>query len=677
MRLHSAIFANFRRFSGESSLIIDDPLVALVGPNEAGKTSILQAIEKCAKKVYFEHSDVSTGVDPKSLKESLVRLKFILEQDDLDAIEGIPHSNTPKWLILNGEVGKKSITFLPMPSRDISQIEHVSELIDLTLKTGRVSQSGGTAPLPESDPFAEVLLKAKRDIPTFTSYRTKPVPETKMANLDSALRHLGVLVHGDPDSFLERAGGGNETAGMGVGTKGKMLSRVDRKGYALSVMEQIASALVSLREALIGTPPANAIASIILSRVPSVVTFTEEDRALPGSISLASGEEMPRGLTNLLRVAKVDGEELRNVVADDNHLRLAGMLEQANLVLKEVFQAWRQESVWPFLQVSNGTLKVLVRVASTSAYTNLHDRSDGLRQFIALVSCINAARYFEKGERDVIVLIDEAENHLHYDAQADLIEVFTRQDVAKQIIYSTHSAGCLPEDLGSGVRVVRQIPATATSSITNWFWSDGSGFTPLLLAMGAATLAFASVRKVIITEGPSDMLLLPSLLRQATGLTSLGYQIAPGLSELSPGLVGDLDLEAARSGFLVDGDSGGGSLRQKLIDSGCAQERILTLGGENSGVTLEDLVDESIYRACVNELLDGDEGNHMPGGHALPQGNLHAGVKAWCQKKGIAVPGKRLVAQALVRRARTEKIVSAKHVQTLRDLHSAALKLLS
>ncbi|MGF1235748.1 AAA family ATPase [Streptomyces sp. 2-6] len=676
MRLHSAIFANFRRLRDESSLIIDDPLVALVGPNEAGKTSILQAIEKCAKKIYFTASDVSKGVDSGSLRDPLVRLKFILEEDDLAAIQGIPHSETPKWLILNGDVGRRNITFSPMPSRDASQIEQISNLIDATLQTGRVSQSGEIEPLPASDTFADVLLKAKQDLPSFIAYRTKPVPATKLANLDSALQHLGVLVHGDPDSFLEREEGENEKVGVGS-AGGKALSRVDRRRYALSAMERLASELVSLRKALTGTPPANAIASIILSRVPSVVTFTKEDRALPSSIDLTSGEVMPRGLTNLLRVAKVDGEELRKVVGEDDHLRLAEMLEQANLVLKEVFQAWRQESVWPVLHVSNGTLRVLVRVASTSAYTDLHDRSDGLRQFIALVSCINAARYFEKGERDVIVLIDEAENHLHYDAQADLIEVFTRQDVVKQIIYSTHSAGCLPEDLGSGVRVVRQIPATATSSITNWFWSDGSGFTPLLLAMGAATLAFASVRRVIITEGPSDMLLLPSLLRQATGLTSLSYQIAPGLSELSPGLTGDLDLEAARSGFLVDGDPGGRTLRQKLINSGYDQERVLILGGANSGITLEDLIDESIYRACVNELLDGDKENHMPEGHALPQGNLHSGVKAWCEQKGIAVPGKRLVAQALARRARTEKIVSAKHVQTLRDLHSAALKLLS
>ncbi|MFJ3631024.1 AAA family ATPase [Streptomyces sp. NPDC090112] len=676
MRLHSANFANFRRFSGESSLIIDDPLVALVGPNEAGKTSILQAIEKCAKRVYFEESDVARGVEHESLTEPLVRLKFILEEEDLAAISGIPHCDTPKWLTLNGHVGKRNMALTPMPSRDTSQTDRISELIDATLKTGRVSQSGKVERIAESDVFSDVLLAAKRDLPSFSAYRTKPVPDSRMTNIDSALRHLGVLVHGDPDSFLEVDGEPNEHAGMGIAS-GKSLSRIERKGYDLSVMERIASELVSLRKALTGPAPANAIAAIILGRIPSVVTFTEKDRDLPGSIELSSGEDFPQGLLNLLRVAKVDSEELRKTIDEDAHLKLAEMLEQANIVLKEVFQAWRQESVWPVIQIFNKTLKVLVRVASTSAYTDLQDRSDGLRQFIALVSCVNASRFFEKGERDVIVVIDEAENHLHYDAQADLVEVFTRQDVAKQIIYSTHSAGCLPEDLGSGVRVVRQVPETATSSITNWFWSDGSGFTPLLLAMGAATLAFASVRKVIITEGPSDMLLLPSLLREATGLASLGYQIAPGLSELSPELVADIDLEAARSGFLVDGDPGGHSLLQKLIDNGCAQERVLILGGAKSGITLEDLVDGPIYRACVNELLDGGSGNHMPEDHPLPQGNSHAGVKAWCEKRGISVPGKRLVAQSLVRRSRSEKIVSANHVQTLRDLHSAATALLS
>jgi hypothetical protein len=451
---------------------------------------------------------------------------------------------------------------------------------------------------------------------------------------------------------------------------------MDRKRYALSFMENLANELVSLRKLLSVEPPAVAIGNLLVSRLPTFVKFNDKDRELPGAFDLTADVDVPQGLANLLRLAKVDVEMLRNAVKRHDYPALAELTEQANLVLRDAFQAWRQETVWPILHISDATLRVFVRVAHANSYSELHDRSDGLRQFIALLARINSVRYLEKEDREVIVLIDEAENHLHYDAQADLIEVFTRQELVKQVIYSTHSAGCLPEDLGTGVRVIRPVPGTSHSSIQNWFWSDGAGFTPLLLGMGAATLAFASVRRVIVTEGPSDMLLLPSLLRQATGLRSLGYQIAPGLSELSPKLAEDLDLEAARSCFLVDGDAGGRALRKKLIDSGVPGERVLVLGGDGSGLVLEDLIDEVAYRSCVNELLDGGESNKIPVEHELPEGNRHLAVKKWCDGRGIPVPGKRLIAQSLARRARTESIVSANRSSALTDLHVAASQLL-
>ncbi|MGA6220370.1 AAA family ATPase [Streptomyces umbrinus] len=673
MRLHSVNFNNYRRFAGESSLVIDEPIVALVGPNEAGKTSILEALLGSGSKNSFNVRDLTRGIESKDSTKPLVKLQFIIEEEDLQAIKAIGHVDNPKWLTINLDISKRSWSLSPMPGRDPAGIERAVDLIEKTLMNGQVSSSGDLLPIPDGDPVSEVLNRAKKDFQSFDAYRLRSIPAVRLKGLDKALRHLGVLVHGDPDSYIENPSGEAEGKGVGVGTS----ARMDRKRYVLSAMEDLANALVSLRKMLSVEPPAVAIGNLLVSRLPTFVKFNEADRNLPGAFDLTVAADIPQGLANLLRLAKVDIEILRDAVERDDYLALAELTEQANLVLKDAFQAWRQETVWPILHVSNGSLRIFVRVAHANSYSELHDRSDGLRQFIALLARINSVRYLEKEKRDVIVLIDEAENHLHYDAQADLIEVFTRQELVKQIIYSTHSAGCLPEDLGTGVRVVRPVSGTPRSSIQNWFWSDGAGFTPLLLGMGAATLAFASVRRVIVTEGPSDMLLLPSLLRQATELRSLGYQIAPGLSELSPKLAEDLDLEAARSCFLVDGDPGGVALRKKLIGSGVPADRVLALGGDGSGLVLEDLVDELMYRSCINELLDGGDSNKIPVGHELPEGNRHLAVKKWCDDRGIPVPGKRLIAQSLARRARTESIMSADRVSTLRDLHVAATKLLN
>lgn len=86
-----------------------------------------------------------------------------------------------------------------------------------------------------------------------------------------------------------------------------------------------------------------------------------------------------------------------------------------------------------------------------------------------------------------VLLIDEAETHLHFDAQADLVSVLLKSVDAEQVLYSTHSPGCLPSDLGTGIRLVTRDPEDAASLIKSDFWAGQEpGFAPLLFAMGAA-----------------------------------------------------------------------------------------------------------------------------------------------------------------------------------------------
>jgi hypothetical protein len=171
-------------------------------------------------------------------------------------------------------------------------------------------------------------------------------------------------------------------------------------------MKELGRELAALKASLSANPPASVIAGALMSRVPRFVKFTEEDRSLPGSFDL-NLEDMPRGLTSLLRLARLDSTVLRKAVLADQHLKVAELVEKANQALKQAFQAWRQDSVWPSLYISNHKLHILVRAEHGTSYTDLHDRSDGFRQFIALVACVSSARYFEKGNEsgDVIVVI--------------------------------------------------------------------------------------------------------------------------------------------------------------------------------------------------------------------------------------------------------------------------------
>ncbi len=77
--------------------------------------------------------------------------------------------------------------------------------------------------------------------------------------------------------------------------------------------------------------------------------------------------------------------------------------------------------------VESELLKIHIKYADSKKISTLTERSDGLRQFVAL-------RAFTSRDLTIAnLLVDEAEQHLHYDGQA-LIQMFARQKIASKIV---------------------------------------------------------------------------------------------------------------------------------------------------------------------------------------------------------------------------------------------------
>ena len=76
-----------------------------------------------------------------------------------------------------------------------------------------------------------------------------------------------------------------------------------------------------------------------------------------------------------------------------------------------------------------------------------------------------------------ILLIDEAESHLHIDALGRSSPLrFVSQEQATRVIHSTTPRACLPPDLGVVIRSV--VPSSTNlqaSDMRNSFWSEGAG----------------------------------------------------------------------------------------------------------------------------------------------------------------------------------------------------------
>lgn len=189
-------------------------------------------------------------------------------------------------------------------------------------------------------------------------------------------------------------------------------------------------------------------------------------------------------------------------------------------------------------------------------------------------------------------------------------------------------------DLGTGIRVVaRDETQAGTSTLENNFWtSDEPGFSHLLFAMGAEAAAFSAFRKAVLAEGVSEMIMLPTLLRNATDGTQLDFQVAFGLANLSASRA--ISTVALITTFLVDGDESGTTKRKQLIAEGVPGSHVFQLP---RGKAIEDLVDRSAYLSVVNALL-GKQGKSIPEG-ALAKGVTIAKAVDDYAKVHLKLPG--------------------------------------
>lgn len=79
----------------------------------------------------------------------------------------------------------------------------------------------------------------------------------------------------------------------------------------------------------------------------------------------------------------------------------------------------------------------------------------------------------------------------------------------------------------------------------------------------AEAAAFSAFRRAVLAEGVSEMILLPTMLRNAIRADSLDFQVTFGLSSMSASkAVGSVALITC---FLVDGDESGNDKRKQLV----------------------------------------------------------------------------------------------------------------
>lgn len=650
MRLISVGINGYRRFSPASEMKVDGRVVAIVGPNEAGKTSLLRALVRLHDEEPFELQELTRGASPEG---QIVWARYLLEPDDVEAIAHLDSSEDARWFVVRKwDDGSTEGKVEPEMRRDLGPRYRASDAL-----------CRAAAHRAIRDVVAEELEPEQMQPEADETSATDALLSEKLEELSKQLDIPRPQLPDDVPEMMRIVAG--------------VLQRTNLE-RAPKYIRELADQLIELADREAQKLPSKRAETILFDRQPTFLLFGTAERNLRSDYDLSeAADDPPVALRNLAQLAGLDLVQMRETVAGGDYGVVEALTEAANTRLREIFEeSWRQAGVTLRLRMDESVLRVLVS-ASSGGYTRIAERSDGLRWFIALLTYTA----LHSGEVKPVLLVDEAESHLHYDAQADLVRVFSRQQRVAKIIYTTHSAGCLPQDLGAGVRMVVPDTSRGTSKMQNAFWTEGAGFAPLLIGMGASVLAFTPTRFAVIAEGATEMILLPSLLREATGREDLGFQVAPSGAHISAEDIPSLDLEAARVVYLVDSDKAGRE-RAKVLRSGDVPEKLIVrLGGSSTpGLVLEDLLEASVYAAALNDELSRSHGSaiQIPVG-ALGAKERPAAVAAWCRQQRVEPPSKSAVAyRVLDRIANGEQVVATNRRKTVIALYQrlvAALRL--
>lgn len=142
------------------------------------------------------------------------------------------------------------------------------------------------------------------------------------------------------------------------------------------------------------------------------------------------------------------------------------------------------------------------------------------------------------------------------------------------------------------------------------------------------------------------MILLPSLIRSVTK-KDVPYQVAPGLAEASRSEFGDLELEAARVAFLVDGDEGGTRLARALGRE-VPSELVVDLELPGTENLLDPTQYATVFASVFQELNPGETIPEPPPLGPASNESWSKAMNDWAGQTGLRVPSKRDIAARLL-----------------------------
>lgn len=325
---------------------------------------------------------------------------------------------------------------------------------------------------------------------------------------------------------------------------------------------------------------------------------------------------------SLLRMAAADDDYLLN---PDYERRKRELENVANALTQDVLEYWSQNTslrVNPDIDKTtvnkpNGQTTVIdelkIRIWDDKHFLSLpfDEHSTGFQWFFSFLAAFSE---YEYKDEPVIILLDEPGLGLHGKAQADFLRFIEERLAPKrQVIYSTHSPFMVQPNKLERARIVEEKSRDEGSKVTaDVLTSDPDTLFPLQGALGydLAQHMFISKNNLIL-EGTSDYTYISAIsdflvAKGRIGLRDEWTLIPVGGADLIPTFVALLGIHLDLT-VVVDARKEGNQKLANLSKNGYLKsKKIITLNEivASKFADIEDLFSESDYLKLYNDTFD-------------------------------------------------------------------------
>lgn len=294
MQLVKLTLSGFRRFL-HAEAQLHGRLMALVGPNEAGKSSLLAALEHLNTSNRFDASDLSHEQEY-SDDATILRARFLLDDSDRAAIRHLPGGDDARWFVVAKRRGGQIATAVePALELDLRERRTLSGAV------ARLQATRWGSSLPDADP--EDIGSRLRSVASMLQGDDVLNPEARTA-IDS----LGEALRSDED--LPRSGA------------------------------KVAESLGKLLKSEPTEHPQAEARRVLVDRRPLFLKFTQAHRDLQYMYELEGMDldNPPVALSNLGVLAGLNLQQVLLAVQAGDYAAPERPIEEANLALAQFFR---------------------------------------------------------------------------------------------------------------------------------------------------------------------------------------------------------------------------------------------------------------------------------------------------------------------------------------------------